>query len=87
MQAVIDRSAEVLAISATMGYHLHAVQDLIETVRADVRCAQLRVLVGGHPFNVDPALWKTVGADGGAGDAHAAITLASQWLSRSAPAS
>jgi len=69
-----------------MGYHLHAVQELIELVRADPRCAQLRVMVGGQPFNVDPALWRTVGANGTAADAEAAVAVAGHWLSGSAPA-
>ena len=86
VQAVLESSADVLALSATIGYHLHAVQDLIEIVRADPRCARLRIMVGGHPFNVDPALWRTLGADGCAEDAHAAVTLAGKWLSGTAPA-
>ena len=86
VQAVVERAADVLAISATMGYHLHAVQDLIEAVRADPRCARLRVMVGGHPFTVDPALWKTLGADGTAADADAAVALAGHWLALPAPA-
>lgn len=79
-QAVTERSAEVLAVSATMGCHLHAVQALLRAIRADARCAGLRVMVGGPPFSVDPALWQAVGADGTAADAQAAVVLAAQWL-------
>jgi len=86
VQSVVERAADVLAVSATMGDHLHAVQDLIEVVRADPRCARLRVMVGGHPFTIEPALWQTVGADGTAADADAAVTLAGQWLAGSASA-
>ena len=86
VQSVVERAADVLAISATMGYRLHAVQDLIEAIRAESRCARLRVMVGGHPFNVDPALWRTIGADGTAADADAAVALAGHWLAGSAPA-
>ncbi len=85
VQSVVERAADVLAVSATMGYHLHAVQDLIEVVRADPRCARLRIMVGGHPFTIDPALWRTVGADGTAVDADAAVALAGQWLEGCAP--
>jgi MerR family transcriptional regulator, light-induced transcriptional regulator len=85
VQSVVERAADVLAVSATMGYHLHAVQDLIEVVRADPRCARLRILVGGHPFTIDPALWRTVGADGTAADADAAVAFAGQWLEGGAP--
>ena len=86
VHSVVERAADVLAISATMGFRLHAVQNLIETIRAEPRCARLRVMVGGHPFNVDPALWRTVGADGTAADADAAVALAGHWLAGSAPA-
>lgn len=86
VQSVVERAADVLAVSATMGYHLHAVQDLIDVVRADPRCARLRVMVGGHPFTVDPALWRTVSADGTAADAEAAVALAGHWLAGSTPA-
>jgi methanogenic corrinoid protein MtbC1 len=88
LQSVVERAADVLAVSATMGHRLHAVQDLTEQVRADARCARLRVLVGGHPFSVDPRLWRTVGADGTAADAEAAVALAGGWMAGvgSAPA-
>lgn len=86
VQAVVERAADVLAVSATTGDHLHAVQELIESVRADPRCARVRVMVGGHPFGVDPALCRTVGADGTAADAAAAVTLARGWLTEPASA-
>jgi MerR family transcriptional regulator, light-induced transcriptional regulator len=85
VQSAVERAPDVLAVSATMGYHLHAVQELIERVRADPRCSRVRVMVGGHPFNVDPALWRTVGADGTAADADAAVALPRQWLAGPAP--
>jgi len=85
VQSAVERSADVLAVSATMGFHLHAVQELIERVRADPRCARLRIMVGGRPFSVDPALWRTVGADGLAADADAAVALADGWLPGVAP--
>jgi methanogenic corrinoid protein MtbC1 len=86
VEAVVERAAAVLAVSATMGYHLHAVQELIEEVRADPRCAGLRIMVGGHPFGVDSMLWRTVGADGTAADADAAVALADHWLAGPTPA-
>jgi MerR family transcriptional regulator, light-induced transcriptional regulator len=84
VESVVERDADVLAVSATMGYHLHAVRELVGALRDDPRCARVRVMVGGHPFNVDPALWRMVGADGTAADADAAVALASQWVAGSA---
>lgn len=80
MESLAERTAEVLAISATMGYHVHEVRELIGRVRADPRCRLVRVMVGGHPFTVDPVLWRTVGADGTAANADAAVQLAAQWM-------
>jgi methanogenic corrinoid protein MtbC1 len=86
VHSLVERKADVLAVSATMGCHLHAVQDLVETVRAEPRCAFLHVMVGGYPFTVDPALWRAVGADGAAADADAAVALAEQWEAGEKPA-
>ena len=85
LEFVVERAAEVLAISTTMGYHVHAVQELIRAVRADPRCAGVRILVGGHPFSVDPGLCGKVGADGSAADAEAAIALADAWVGVAGP--
>lgn len=83
--AVVDRGARLLAISATMGHHLHHVAELIATLRADPRCAGLRVMVGGRPFNLDPDLWRSLGADGSAADADAALALAQRWAAEARP--
>jgi methanogenic corrinoid protein MtbC1 len=85
VESVVERAAEVLAISSTMGYHVHAVQELIRAVRADRRCGDVRILVGGHPFSVDPGLWGKVGADGCAADAEAAVALADAWVGSGKP--
>jgi methylmalonyl-CoA mutase cobalamin-binding domain/chain len=80
VQSVAERGAQMLAVSASMGCHLHTLQELLERVRADPRCADVCVMVGGHPFTVDPLLWRTIGADGTAADAEASIALAERWL-------
>lgn len=56
VQSVVERRADVLAVATTMGCHLHLTLELIDSVRADPRCAGLRILVGGLPSNVDPSL-------------------------------
>ncbi len=73
---IIERSADVLAISATISYHVEAVRDLIRAVRQDPVARRVRILVGGYPFNQDPGLWRKIGADGSAPDAQQAIVLA-----------
>ena len=80
VQALAERQADVLAISATITFHVSQVQDVIEHVRASDLNKQVRVIVGGYPFNVSPTLWQTVGADGHGRDAQEAVALANRWL-------
>jgi len=70
--ALKARRAAVLGISATLGRHLGQVMDLVALTRAEVGPAPI-ILVGGHPFNIDPDLWRRVGADGMAADADLAV--------------
>lgn len=78
VQTLIDRDADVLAISATMTFHLKLVNDLIARVRAAEaeNGKRIRILVGGYPFNIDSNLWQRVSADGYAPDAEHAIMTA-----------
>ena len=78
VQAIADRRADVLAVSATMTFHIRAVENLIASVRASADSNDVKVLVGGYPFNVEPELWKRVGADAYAVDASEAIAVASR---------
>ncbi len=73
-----ERRADVLALSATMTFHVSRVRDLIAAARAASLPA--RILVGGYPFNLSPDLWRKVGADGYAPDAAGAVTAAEQVL-------
>lgn len=76
---VREQQADVLAVSATISYHVDAVRDLIEAVRNEPGCDGVKILVGGYPFNLNPELWRQLGADGSASDALGAITLANQF--------
>lgn len=80
---IVERSADVLAISATIAYHLDAVQDLIRAVRRHPGAGHVKILVGGRPFNCDLELWRKVGADGSALDAQWALKLADQIVAGS----
>ena len=61
LRAARDRKADVIAISCTMPSFLPAVHYLIRSLRADSGTAQAKIIVGGHPFRVDPGLWKQLG--------------------------
>lgn len=75
-----DREADVLAVSATMSFHLRAVSELIAAVRASEVGDRVKVLVGGYPFNVVPDLWQLVGADAGARDAEESVAAAARLV-------
>jgi methanogenic corrinoid protein MtbC1 len=65
-----------------MTFHISAVKSLIEQVRASDAAPQVKIMVGGYPFNVAPDLWQQIGADGSAQDAQAAMNTAGQLVSR-----
>jgi len=79
-EAIVSNGADVLAISTTMTQHLFGLADVISVVRSNPGCENVRVMVGGHPFNVDPFLWKRVGADAHAIDAKEATRVADRLL-------
>ncbi len=72
------RRADLLAVSCTMTFHIGQVRELIAAARA--RGMQVRILVGGYPFNIAGNLWQSVGADGYAPDAQQAIRVAEELL-------
>jgi methanogenic corrinoid protein MtbC1 len=66
----------VVALSATMTFHVRALADLIAAIRASRVGDRVKVMVGGYPFNAAPELWRRVGADGWARDAVEAVAVA-----------
>ncbi len=84
VQAIVDlaakRDADVVALSATMTYHVPEVAETIEALRADERTADTPIIVGGYPFNLVSDLYRQVGADGYAPDARQAIETATRML-------
>ncbi len=80
LDEVLRRGADIVALSATMTFHVHIMKKLIGVLRADERSAKAMILVGGLPFNVDSSLWKRIGADGYAPDAERALAEADRLL-------
>ena len=77
---LVQRRADVLALSATMTFHVHAVTAVVAAVRASPACRDVKILVGGHPFNIAPDLWREVGADGYGRDAVEAVRVATRLV-------
>ena len=80
LRTVAEREADILAISATMTFHVSKVTELIYALRQAGLDGRTKVLVGGYPFNIAPELWKMVGADGTASDAQQALKTAAGLL-------
>ena len=79
LQALEERQADLLAISATLTVHVGQVRALIERVRATARRDPV-ILVGGYPFLLSSGLWQRVGADGFAPDAQEAVRVANRLV-------
>src|SRR5215469_14621933 len=80
LRLLIERRADVLALSATIAAHIGKVRETIRSVRSSPECQGVRILTDGYPFNISDDLWRKVGADGCARDALAAISLAEDLL-------
>lgn len=85
VQAVAERKAQVLGISATMTFHLRAVEELITLARKTAGCEDTKIMVGGYPFQLEPDLWKQLGADLYAADAQQAIYLVGRLYDGGSP--
>jgi methanogenic corrinoid protein MtbC1 len=79
LKTITEQRADILAISATMTFHVDKVAEIIRSLRANPDNTTL-VLVGGYPFNLSPDLWHKIGADGYAPDADSAVPAAERML-------
>jgi methanogenic corrinoid protein MtbC1 len=68
-----DNHSDILAVSASMTFHIRAVREVIAAVR--LASPATRILVGGYAFKIAPNLWRDVGADFWTKDATDAISL------------
>lgn len=76
VKLLIECKADLLAISATMTFHVSRVAALVDAVRASPECRHVKILVGGYPFNLAPDLWEEVGADAYGRDPQEAVEVA-----------
>lgn len=80
LQTLKERQADLILISATMTFHIRHVRELIEAIRAEEELKDVKIMVGGYPFNVAPELSKDVGADDFAPDALRALEIAAKLV-------
>ncbi|MEM4525608.1 MAG: cobalamin-dependent protein [Methanothermobacter sp.] len=73
IKIIQEHKPELLAISATITYNISHVRKLVERVKKLENPP--KIMVGGHPFNIDPDLWRKVGADLHATNASMAVKI------------
>jgi methanogenic corrinoid protein MtbC1 len=76
LQALDEARPHILALSVTVASHVHNAEKIIKAIRDHADHRSTKVLVGGHPFNIAPDLWRKIGADGNGRSADEAIKLA-----------
>lgn len=80
VEFVCRENSSLIALGITMTYHLETAAKLIERLRADERCQDAKIIVGGYVFQKHPELWRTLGADGTGSDAAAAVAIGTQLV-------
>jgi methanogenic corrinoid protein MtbC1 len=78
---IIKRKADMLAVSVTMSNFLSNAKELIQSVRENLECGDVRILIGGRPFTIYDSFWEKFGADGYAKNAHEAVEIANRLTS------
>lgn len=76
VQMVLDRDPDALGLSATLSFHVAEIEETIAAVRSTERCKNLKIIVGGAPFNRHKDLWRQIGADGSAVNAAETVQIA-----------
>lgn len=79
IQALDKTQPDILALSATMPFHLDSLRRTISNVRKSAP-KETKIIVGGFALNTSKNLWEQLGADGYAGDAQEALRMAQDLL-------
>ncbi|HEY8037491.1 MAG TPA: cobalamin-dependent protein [Methylobacter sp.] len=77
VERVITDKLRILLISVLMMPSALKIRELRNAL--DARGVQLKILVGGAPFQFDPQLWREVGADAMGLSAADAVTIVQHW--------
>jgi methanogenic corrinoid protein MtbC1 len=78
LKTISEKKVPLVALSVTMTYHLSELKEYIRELHKS--SSNLKIMVGGYPFNVTPTLWQKVGADAWAPDAVQAVQVAETLL-------
>ncbi len=80
LEALIEYKADVLALSVTLPTHVSKAATFIKKIRKHSALSDLKIMVGGYPFLINPELWKRVAADAFALNADQAISRANELV-------
>lgn len=83
LDLVCRERPQLVALGITMTYHLGTAANVIERLRSDERCRNVRIIAGGYVFQQHPALWRSLGVDGCASDAAGAVVLGNRLVDES----
>lgn len=78
VELICRERPNLIALGITMTYHLGTATSLIESLRSDSRCGDVKIIAGGYVFRNHDNLWRTLGVDGFAADAADAVALGNQ---------
>lgn len=81
LQMLAEKQADLIVISATMTFHVRAVRELIKSIRTTDSTKNVKIMVGGYPFNIEPELWREIGADAYSSNADEAVAVAEKLVS------
>ena len=78
IELVCRERPDLIALGVTMTYHLGTAATLVEHLRADTRCSDVKIIAGGYVFRHHHDLWRSLGVDGFAADAAEAVALGTE---------
>lgn len=82
IRTITDKKARILGLSATVTYHVEEARSIIKFIKNTPSCKNVKIIVGGYPFNISKNLWRTIGADGYSSNAEEACTLVANLIGK-----
>ena len=79
-EALKEFKSDILALSVTLPSHVSKAGLLIKKIKENSELSNLKIMVGGYPFLMNPELWQKIGADGFASNANQAVKLANELV-------
>lgn len=78
LKTISEKKVDLVALSVTMTYNLPELKEYVQEIHKNL--SNVKIMVGGYPFNASPTLWQKIGADAWAPDAVQAVQKAERLL-------